>query len=100
MRFDSPFQQFPCGSACKESVCNVGNLGSTPGLGRSLGEEKGYPFQYSSLENSMDYTIWGHKESYTTERLSHANNFNNLDESDKFLGKHKLSILTQEETII
>ena len=90
----------PCGSAGKESACNVGDLGSIPRLGRSPGEGKGYPFQYSGLENSMDCIIHGVEESDTTERLSHANNFNNLDESDKFLGKHKLSILTQEETII
>ena len=31
---------FPCGSAGKESTCNVGNLGSIPGLGRSLEEGK------------------------------------------------------------
>ena len=36
---------FPCGSADKESACNVGDLGSIPGLGRSPGEEKGYPLQ-------------------------------------------------------
>ena len=41
-----------CGSAGKESACNVGDLGSIPGLGRSLGEGKGYPLQYSGLENS------------------------------------------------
>ena len=45
---------FPCGSAGKESACNVGDLGSIPGLGRSPGEGKGYPIQYSGLENSMD----------------------------------------------
>ena len=45
---------FPCGSAGKESACNVGDLGSIPGLGRSPGEGKGYPLQYSGLENSMD----------------------------------------------
>ena len=45
---------FPGGSDDKESACNEGNLGSIPGLGRSHGEEKGYPFQYSGLENSMD----------------------------------------------
>ena len=45
---------FPCGSAGKESACNVGDLGSIPGLGRSTGEGKGYPLQYSDLENSMD----------------------------------------------
>ena len=41
---------FPCGSADKESACNVGDLGSTPGLGRSPGEGEGYPLQYSGLE--------------------------------------------------
>ena len=35
----------------KESACNVGDLGLIPGLGRSPGEEKGYPLQYSGLEN-------------------------------------------------
>ena len=49
------FLGFPCGSAGKESTCSVGDLGSIPGLGRSLGEGKGYPLQYSGLENSMDY---------------------------------------------
>ena len=44
---------FPCGSAGKESACNVGDLGLIPGLGRSLGEGKGYPIQYSGLENSL-----------------------------------------------
>ena len=45
------------GSAGKVSTCNVGDLGSIPGLRRSLGEGKGYPLQYSGLENSMDYTV-------------------------------------------
>ena len=45
---------FPCGSAGKESTCNVGDLGLIPGLGRYPGEGKGYPLQYSGLENSMD----------------------------------------------
>jgi len=57
------FLGFPCGSAGKESACNVGDLGSIPGLGRSPGEVfKGYTFQYSGLENSMDC-----KESDMTE---------------------------------
>ena len=63
------FLGFPCGSAGKESTCNVGDLGSIPGLGRSSGEEKGYLLQYSGLENSMD-SPWGCKESDTTEQLS------------------------------
>ena len=45
---------FPCGSACKESSCNVGDLGLNPGLGRSPGEGISYPLQYCGLENSMD----------------------------------------------
>ena len=45
---------FPCGSAGEESVCNVGDLDSILGLERSPGEGKGYPLQYSGLENSMD----------------------------------------------
>ena len=46
---------FPCGSAGKESTCNEGDLGSIPGLERSPGEGKGYPLQYSGLENSQSY---------------------------------------------
>ena len=54
---------FPCGSDGNESACNSGDLGSIPGLGTSPGEGKGYPLQYSGLENSMDYTVaksWAH----------------------------------------
>ena len=50
---------FPCGSAGKESACNVGDLGSIPGLGSFPGEGKGYPLQYSGLENSMDCIVHG-----------------------------------------
>ena len=42
----------------------------SPGLGRSPGEGKGYPLQYSGLENSVDYVVHGVAESDTTERLS------------------------------
>ena len=48
---------FPCGSAGKESACNVGNLGSIPWLERSPGEGKGYPFQYSGLAKSMNCIV-------------------------------------------
>ena len=54
-------------SAGKDSVCNVGDLGLMPGLGRSPGEGKGYSLQYSGLENPMDYTVHGCKELDTTE---------------------------------
>ena len=58
---------FPCGSAGKESTCNVGDLGLIPGLERSPGEGKGYPLQYAGLVNSMAYSPWGGKESDMTE---------------------------------
>ena len=45
---------FPGSTAGKESACNVGDLSWLPGLGRFPGEGKGYPLQYSYLENSMD----------------------------------------------
>ena len=48
---------FPGGSAGTESACNVGDLGSIPGLRRSPGEGKGHPLQYSGLENSMDHGV-------------------------------------------
>ena len=59
------FLGFPYGSAGKESTCNVGDLGSIPGLGRSPGKWKGYPVQYSDLENSMDYIVHGVAKSQT-----------------------------------
>ena len=58
----------PGGSAGKESACNFGDLGAIPGLGRAPGEGKGYPLQYSDLENSP----WGRKDSDRTERLSRS----------------------------
>ena len=58
-------QGFPCGSSGKESACNVGDLGLIPGLGRSAGEGKAYPLQYSGLENSMDCIVHGVAKSWT-----------------------------------
>ena len=52
------FRGFPGGSVSKESACNVGDLDSIPGLGRSPGEGNGNPLQYSCLENSMDRGAW------------------------------------------
>ena len=62
---------FPCGSAGKESAYNAGDLGSIPRSGRSPGEGKGYPLQYSSLENSMDCIVYGVTKSRTQLRDSH-----------------------------
>ena len=49
---------FPGSSDGKESVCNAGDLGSIPGLGRSPGGGNGNPLQYSCLENPMDRGAW------------------------------------------
>ena len=51
-------QDFPDGSDSKESACNTGDMGSTPGLKRSPGEAKSYPLQYSCLDNSMGRGAW------------------------------------------
>ena len=56
---------FPCGSAGKESACNVGDLGLIPGLEDPLEKGKGHPLQYSDLENSMDCIIHGVVKSQT-----------------------------------
>ena len=49
---------FPGGSDSKVSVCNAGDRGSIPGLGRSPGQGNGSPLQYSGLENPMDGGAW------------------------------------------
>ena len=56
---------FPGSSAGKESTCNAGDLGSIPVLGRSPGEGKGYPLQYSGLENSRTVSTMGVTKSLT-----------------------------------
>ena len=62
---------FPYGSAGKEYACNVRDLGSIPGLGRTPGEGKGYPLQYFGLENSMDCIVHGITKSQTRLSKSH-----------------------------
>ena len=56
---------FPGSSAGKESTCNVGDLGSIPGLGWFPGEGNGYPLQYSGLENSTGCVFHGVTKSHT-----------------------------------
>ena len=65
---------FPGGSEVKASACNPGDIGSTPGSGRSPGEGNGNPLQYSCLENPMDGGAWqatvhGVAELEATEQL-------------------------------
>ena len=44
---------FPGGSVVKNPPANAGDVGSIPGLGRSLGDKNGNPLQYSCLENPL-----------------------------------------------
>ena len=48
---------FPHSSVGKESVCNAGDSGLIPDMGKSTGEGIGYPLQYSCLENSVDSIV-------------------------------------------
>ena len=64
---------FPGGSVGEESACNAGDLGSIPGWGRSPGEGRGNPLQYSCLENPMDGGAWlaaVHRVAKSQTRLS------------------------------
>ena len=65
------FLGFPCCLAGKESACNVGDLDLIPGLGKSPGEGKGYPLQYSGLEKSMDCIAHGVAKSRIRRSDSH-----------------------------
>ena len=66
------FLGFHIGSSGKESLSNTGDQGSIPGLGRSPREGKGYPLQYSGLENSMDCIGHGVTKSRTRLRELHS----------------------------
>ena len=75
------FHLHPGGSDGKESACNVGQLGSIPGSGSSLGEGNGNPLQYSYLENPMDRGAWqatvhGVTKSRTQLSNYHTHTFN------------------------
>ena len=59
------YMGFPCGLAGKQSACSARDLDLTPGLGRSPGGGKGYPPQYSGLENFMDCIVHGVTKSRT-----------------------------------
>ena len=82
------FLGFPGGSDSKESACNVGDLGSTPGLGRSPGRGHGNPLQCSCLENPHGQRSLagrsprGREEPDTTERLSRAPSIVRTTEED------------------
>ena len=55
---ERPIGNLPGGSDGQESACQVGDLGSIPGSGRSPGEGNGYSLQYSCLGNPVDRGAW------------------------------------------
>ena len=83
---------FRCGSAGKESSCNVEDLGLIPGLGRSPGEGKGYPLQYSGLKNSMDCIVQGVEKSQTQPSDFHTHKYIYEKEGRELCSKTMLSI--------
>ena len=84
---------FPGGSDGKESVCNVEDLGSIPGLGRSPGGGHGNPLQYSCLENPRGqrslagYSPWGRKESDITFQLNNNSDIGYIVDTQEILNK-------------
>ena len=86
-------QDFPCGSAGKESTCNAGDLGSIPELGRSPGEGKGYPLQYSGLENSMECIVCGVTKSQTQLSDFHFSHMAKENREQWALHSHQLETL-------
>ena len=65
------FLGFPCGSAGKESTCIVGDLDLIPGLGRFPWRRESWPTPgFWTGEFHGLYSLWGCKESDTTEQLS------------------------------
>ena len=82
----------PGSSDGEESARSAGDLHSIPGLRRSPGEWNSYAFQYSGLENYMDYWTRGHKESDTTEWLSLSGSTSGKDSTCQCRGCKRCSI--------
>ena len=87
------FLGFPCGSAGKESACNAADLGLISRLGRSLGEGKGYPLQYSGLENSTGCIVHGVAKSWTQLNAFHIGGENKISH-------HLSACTTQRHTLL
>ena len=86
---------FPDSSVGKGSPCNVGNLGSIPWLGRSPGEGKGYPLQYSGLENSMGCIVHGVAKNWTR-----PSDFHSLVHSHFWRPRSKKRVLGNKSSIL
>ena len=69
---------FPGGSDGKASVYNAGDLGLSPGSGRSPGEGNGNPLQYYCLENPMDRGVWQAAVYGVAENRTQLSNFTSL----------------------
>ena len=71
-----PLRVFPGGSRGKESICNTGDGGLIPGLGKSSGEREWQPTPVflpgeSHRQRSLEgYSLWGCKDSDMTEQLT------------------------------
>ena len=86
-------------SEVKVSACNVGDLGSVPGLGRSPGEGNGNPLQYSCLENPMDRGTWQapvHRVAKSQTQLSNFT-FTFILRSTALKKKKKMALIIQRE---
>ena len=96
------YQGFPPGSAGKECACNVRDLDSIPGLGRSPGEGNGSPLQYFSLENSMGCVVHGVTKSQTRLSNFHQDNKATLESCywlRKFGAKQEMKSLSNRSKI-
>ena len=96
------FLGFPCGSTGKESAFNAEALGSVPGMGRSPGEGKGYPLQYSGLENSADCIVHGVAKSWTqlSDFHSHTHTMDSMDELGIFCYYKVLTLPVKWDSVI
>ena len=91
------FLGFPGDLAGKESACNAGDLNFIPGLGRSPKKEKGYPSQYSVLENSMDCIVHGVTKSWTWLIFTHITHTPLMAESEERLKSFLMRLKEESE---
>ena len=76
---------FPGGSDGKESVCSAGDWDSLPGSGRSLGEGKGNPLQYSCLESPMDRGAWWALQPMGSQSRTQLSDYHNHNQHAELL---------------